>query len=421
MVNILVVGSGGREHAMGWKLAQSPKVDEIYYAPGNGGTQNNVDISSDDIPGLAKFAKENNCLTVVGPEVPLSMGIVDEFTKKGLAIFGPTKNSAQLESSKIWAKNFMKRNGILTARFEVFDDPKKAIEYAKSVDYPLVVKADGLAAGKGVIVCSNSSEVIDAINKILVEKNFGNAGSRIILEERIDGIEASFIAISDGNVAYPMATSQDHKRIYDDDKGPNTGGMGTYSPTPVIDDLTAKEIQKNVIEKTIACMKKEGIVFKGFLYAGIMLKDNMPYVLEFNARMGDPECQPIMMRMDSDLFDYIQASIDGTLSSMPLISWKKQSAVCVVLASKGYPESFPKNEEIQGLDVPTPNSQVFHSGTRKENGKVLTSGGRVLGVTATGDTLEHAIKNAYARVDTITWPSKYCRMDIGKKGLALDR
>jgi phosphoribosylamine--glycine ligase len=318
------VGSGGREHALGWKLAQSPKVDKIYFAPGNGGTQNNVDISSDDIEGLAKFAKENNCVTVVGPEIPLSLGIVDEFTKKGLAIFGPIKNAAQLESSKIWAKNFMKRNGILTARFEVFDDAKKAIEFAKSVDYPLVVKADGLAAGKGVIVCNNSSETIDAINKILVEKNFGNAGSRIILEERIDGIEASFIAISDGNVTYPMATSQDHKRIYDDDKGPNTGGMGTYSPTPVIDDFTAKEIQKNVIEKTISSMKKEGIVFKGFLYAGIMLKDCKPYVLEFNARMGDPECQPIMMRMDSDLFDYIQASIDGTLSLLPLISWKNK-------------------------------------------------------------------------------------------------
>ena len=421
MVTVLVVGSGGREHAMGWKISQSPKVDKIYFAPGNGGTQNNVDISSDDIEGLAKFAKENNCVTVVGPEVPLSMGIVDEFTKKGLLIFGPTKNAAQLESSKIWAKNFMKRNGILTARFEVFDDPKKAIEFAKSVDYPLVVKADGLAAGKGVIVCNDSSETIDAINKILVQKNFGNAGSRIILEERIDGIEASFIAISDGNTAYPMATSQDHKRIYDDDKGSNTGGMGTYSPTPVIDDSTANEIQKNVIEKTIHSMKKEGIVFKGFLYAGIMLKDGKPYVLEFNARMGDPECQPIMMRMDSDLFDYIQASIDGNLSSLSLISWKKQSAVCVVLASKGYPESFPKDEEILGLGNTTPNSQVFHSGTRKENGKVLTSGGRVLGVTATGDTLENAIKNAYARVDTITWPSKYYRMDIGKKGLTLHK
>ena len=345
------------------------------------------------------------------------MGIVDEFTKKGLLIFGPTKNAAQLESSKIWAKNFMKRNGILTARFEVFDDAKKAIEFAKSVDYPLVVKADGLAAGKGVIVCNNSSETIDAINKILVEKIFGNAGSRIILEERIDGVEASFIAISDGNVAYPMATSQDHKRIYDDDKGPNTGGMGTYSPTPVIDDSTAKEIQKNVIEKTISSMKKEGIVFKGFLYAGIMLKDGKPYVLEFNARMGDPECQPILMRMESDLFDYIQASIDGTLSSLPQISWKKQSAVCVVLASKGYPESYSKDEEILGLDIATHNSEVFHSGTRKVNGKVLTSGGRVLGVTATGDTLGDAIKNAYARVDALHGLLNIVELILAKKAL----
>ncbi|MGI0018793.1 MAG: phosphoribosylamine--glycine ligase [Nitrosotalea sp.] len=417
MVNVLVVGSGGREHALGWKLGQSPKVDKIYFAPGNGGTQNNVNISSDDIEGLAKFAKENNCLTVVGSEVPLSNGIVDEFTKKGLRVFGPTKSAAQLESSKIWAKNFMKRNGILTARFEVFDDPKKAIEFAKSVDYPLVVKADGLAAGKGVIVCNTSSDAVDAIEKILVQKNFGDAGSKIILEERIDGVEASFIALSDGNTAYSMATSQDHKRVYDNDKGPNTGGMGTYSPTPVIDDSTADEIRKNVIEKTISSMKKEGIVFKGFLYAGIMLKDGKPYVLEFNARMGDPECQPIMMRMDSDLLEYIQASIDGTLSSLPQISWKKSSAVCVILASKGYPESYPKDEEITGLDDSTPNSAVFHSGTRKENGKILTSGGRVLGVTAFGETLEAAIANAYLRVEKINWPSKYCRTDIGKKGL----
>ncbi|MDH2908400.1 MAG: phosphoribosylamine--glycine ligase [Candidatus Nitrosotalea sp.] len=417
MVNVLIVGSGGREHAIGWKLAQSPKVDNVYFAPGNGGTPNNVGISSDDVEGLAKFAKENHCITVVGPEIPLSNGIVDEFTKKGLGIFGPTKSAAQLESSKIWAKNFMKRNGILTAKFEVFDDPKKAIEFAKSVDFHLVVKADGLAAGKGVIVCNSSSEAVDAINKMLVHKSFGNAGLKIILEERIDGVEASFIALSDGNIAYSMATSQDHKRIYDDDKGPNTGGMGTYSPTPVIDDSTANEIQKNVIEKAITSMKKEGIVFKGFLYAGIMLKDGKPYVLEFNARMGDPECQPIMMRMDSDLFEYIQASIDGTLSSLPQMSWKKQSAVCVILASKGYPESYPIGEEILGLDDLTPNSQVFHSGTRNENGKILTSGGRVLGVTAVGETLGDAIANAYLRVGKISWPSKYCRTDIGKKGL----
>jgi phosphoribosylamine--glycine ligase len=297
LTNVLVVGSGGREHALGWKLSQSQKVEEIFFAPGNGGTTTNVGIHVENIESLAKFASEKNCLTVVGPEVPLALGIVDEFSKKGLQIFGPTKNAARLETSKVWAKNFMKRNGIPTAHFEVFDDAKKAKDYVKSVGYPFVVKVDGLAAGKGVIVCNDASEAISAIDKILVEKSFGAAGSKIILEERIDGIEASYIAISDGNVAYPMATSQDHKRIYDDDKGPNTGGMGAYSPTPVIDDRLAENIQKNVIEKTIISMKKEGNPFKGFLYAGIMVKDGKPYVLEFNARMGDPECQPIMMRM----------------------------------------------------------------------------------------------------------------------------
>ena len=418
MTSVLIVGSGGREHALGWKLSQSPKVGKVYYAPGNGGTSNNISISIEEIDKLAKFASENNCLTVVGPEASLSMGIVDEFAKKGLRVFGPTKKAAQLESSKIWAKNFMKRNDILTARFEVFDDAKKAKEYARSVDFPLVVKADGLAAGKGVIVCDNSEETIRAIDKMLVEKSFGVAGSKIILEERIDGIEASYIALSDGIIAIPMATSQDHKRIYDNDKGPNTGGMGAYSPTPVIDDSMSEKIQKNIISKTMSSMKSEGIPFKGFLYAGIMLKDDKPYVLEFNVRMGDPECQPIMMRMDSDLYDYVNASIDGNLSTLPPIAWKNQSAVCVVLASKGYPESYQKNEEIQGLDSQDQNSVVFHAGTKRDDGKVLTNGGRVLGVTALGDTLETAISNAYSRVDKISWPSKYFRSDIGKRGLS---
>jgi phosphoribosylamine---glycine ligase len=274
-----------------------------------------------------------------------------------------------------------------------------------------------LAAGKGVIVCNDKQEAISAIDKILVEKCFGESGSKIILEERIDGAEASYIAISDGITAYPMATSQDHKRIYDGDRGPNTGGMGAYSPTSIIDDTLAGNIQKDIIEKTIACMKKEGTPFCGFLYAGIMVKDAKPYVLEFNARMGDPECQPIMMRMDSDLFDYIKACIDGRLSGLSPISWKPQSAVCVVLASKGYPESYQKNEEISGLDIQDPNSHVFHAGTRRADGKVFTNGGRVLGVTATGDTLQNAITNAYDRVSKISWPSKYCRTDIGKKGL----
>ena len=417
MTDVLVVGSGGREHALGWKLSQSNKVGKVYFAPGNGGTSNNVPIPVDDIDGLAKFASGNNCLTVVGPETPLSIGIVDEFANKGLSIFGPTKKAAQLESSKVWAKNFMKRHNIPTAQFEIFDDAKKAKEYARSVDHNLVVKADGLAAGKGVIVCNDYIEAASAIDKILVKKSFGAAGSKIILEERIDGVEASYIALSDGIMAIPMATSQDHKRIFNDDKGPNTGGMGAYSPTPVIGNSMAEQIQKDIINKTVQSMKEDGILFKGFLYAGIMLKDNRPYVLEYNARMGDPECQPIMMRMESDLYDYINASIDGTLSQLPPVSWKKQSAVCVVLASKGYPDSYPKNEEILGLDMNDKNSIIFHGGTIRDKNKVLTSGGRVLGVTALGDTLQTAISNAYLRVKEISWPAKYYRTDIGKKGL----
>ena len=418
MINILVIGSGGREHALGWKLSSSPRVDKVYHAPGNGGTHNNIDIDVEDIDKLAEFASEMNCLTVVGPEVPLSMGIVDVFEKKGLTIFGPTKEAAKLESSKVWAKNFMKRNGIPTARFEIFDDAKKAKDYARSVGYPLVVKADGLAAGKGVIVCSTEQEVLSAIDSMLVAKSFGSAGSRVILEERIDGVEASYIAICDGKAAYPMATSQVHKRVYDDDMRPNTGGMGAYSPPPVIDETIGSVIQRDVIEKTISAMQREGMPFRGFLYAGIMIRNGKPYVLEFNARMGDPECQPIMVRMESDLLDYVEASAKGTLSSLPRMSWSQKSAVCVVLTSKGYPNSYPKGEEILGLDAQDKNSIVFHAGTTRIDGRVLTNGGRVLGVTATGNSLQEAITNAYARVATINWPSKYCRSDIGKKGLA---
>ena len=418
LVNVLVVGSGGREHALSWKLSQSSKVDTVFTAPGNGGTKNNISIDVEDLDALADFAQKNNCFTVVGPEAPLAAGIVDKFNQKNLKIFGPAKDAAQLESSKIWAKNFMKRNDIPTARFEIFDDAQKAQDYVKSLDYNVVVKADGLAAGKGVIVCNSADEAISAIQTILIKKTFGDAGNRIIIEERIDGIEASYIALSDGNVAIPMASSQDHKRIFDDDKGPNTGGMGAYSPTPIIDETLAKKIQEKIIDKTIKSMKNEGITFKGFLYAGIMLKDNEPYVLEYNVRMGDPECQPITMRMDFDLYDYFVASADGKLSSMPQISWKDQYSVCVVLASEGYPESYPKNEEIIGFDSISDNAYVFHAGTKSHDGKILSNGGRVLGVTALGDTLESAIANAYAASEKISWPHKFCRRDIGKKGLS---
>jgi len=320
-----VVGSGGREHSLGWKLSQSPKVEKVYTAPGNAGTENNVAIPVDRIEELAEFAQKNNCFTVIGPEAPLALGIVDFFEEKNLKIFGPNKKAAQLESSKIWAKNFMKKNNILTAKFEIFDDAEKAIKYVKSINHQVVIKADGLAAGKGVIVCNSTAEALSAVDTILVKKTFGDAGNRIIIEERIDGIEASYISLSDGNFAISMATSQDHKRIYENDMGPNTGGMGAYSPTPLIDESLGKKIQNNIIDKTIDAMKNEQIPFKGFLYAGIMIKDGEPYVLEYNVRMGDPECQPIIMRMDSDLYDYLLASTEGTLSSLPPISWKTKA------------------------------------------------------------------------------------------------
>jgi len=418
LVNVLVIGSGGREHAISWKLSQSSKVDKVFTAPGNGGTENNIPIDIDDLNALAEFAQKNNCFTVVGPEVPLAAGIVDKFNRMNLKIFGPSQKAAQLESSKIWAKNFMKRNGIQTAKFEIFEDPKKAKEYVTSLDYNVVVKADGLASGKGVIVCNNVDEAIAAIDTILVKKTFGDAGNRIIVEERIDGIEASYIALCDGITTIPMASSQDHKRIFDDDKGPNTGGMGAYSPTPIIDDILAEKIQNKIINKTIQSMKNEGIIFKGFLYAGVMIRDNEPYVLEYNARMGDPECQPITMRMDFDLYDYLVASVDGTLSTMPQIAWKNQSSVCIVLASEGYPESYPKDEEIIGFDLIPKNAMVFHAGTKRQDGKILSNGGRVLGVTALGDTLASAISNAYIAAEKISWPHKYYRKDIGKKGLS---
>jgi len=418
LVNVLVIGSGGREHAIGWKLGQSDNVNTIFYAPGNGGTLNNVPISADNLGELAKFASENDCFTVVGPEAPLAMGIVDMFNEMGLKIFGPTKKAAQLESSKIWAKQFLKRNNIPTAAFEVFNDAVKAKEYVNQIEYNVVIKADGLAAGKGVIVCDNKAEAEKSIDMMLVDKKFGDAGNNIIIEERIDGIEASYIALSDGKIAIPMATSQDHKRIFDNDKGPNTGGMGAYSPTPIIDKDLSQKIQEKIIDKTISSLRNEGITFKGFLYAGIMLKDGEPYVLEYNVRMGDPECQPILMRMDSDLFEYLVGSVEGTLENKPLISWKNKSAVCIVLASKGYPESYPKGEEIFGLGNTFDDAYIFHAGTKELDKKIITNGGRVLGVTSLGDTLEAAIKRAYDVTEKISWENKYSRTDIGKKGLS---
>ena len=412
------MGAGGREHALSWKLSTSEKIDQVYAAPGNGGTLQNVELSVTDIEGLAKFAQEKNCFTVVGPEDPLAAGIVDAFVEKGLPVFGPTKNAAKLESSKIWAKEFMKRNSIPTADFEIFDDAQKAKDFVKSYEKPVVIKADGLAAGKGVIVCKNKDEANDAIDTILTKKSFGDAGSKIIIEERIDGVEASYIALCDGKIGIPMATSQDHKRVFDNDEGPNTGGMGAYSPTPIIDEKLGTEIQEKIIDKTIHAMRDEGFEFKGFLYAGIMIKDGIPYVLEYNVRMGDPECQPILMRLDSDLYDYLHASYEGKLNELPEISWKNQYSVCVVLASKGYPSSYPTGDEITGFENLSSDAFVFHAGTKKQDDKIKSNGGRVLGVTALGSSLEDAINNAYDACNHIHWTNKYHRTDIGKKGLS---
>ena len=412
------MGAGGREHALSWKLSTSEKIDQVYAAPGNGGTRQNVELSVTDIEGLAKFAQEKNCFTVVGPEDPLAAGIVDAFVEKGLPIFGPSKNAAKLESSKIWAKEFMKRNSIPTADFEIFDDAQKAKDFVKSYEKPVVIKADGLAAGKGVIVCKNKDEANDAIDTILTKKSFGDAGSKIIIEERIDGVEASYIALCDGKIGIPMATSQDHKRVFDNDEGPNTGGMGAYSPTPIIDEKLGTEIQEKIIDKTIHAMRDEGSEFKGFLYAGIMIKDGIPYVLEYNVRMGDPECQPILMRLDSDLYDYLHASYEGKLNELPEISWKNQYSVCVVLASKGYPSSYPTGDEITGFENLSSDAFVFHAGTKKQDDKIKSNGGRVLGVTALGSSLEDAINNAYDACNHIHWTNKYHRTDIGKKGLS---
>lgn len=415
MSDVLVVGSGGREHAISWKLSHSKMAGTVYTAPGNGGTAHNVPIRPDDIAGLADFAQKHGCFTVVGPEAPLAAGIVDAFAERGLEIFGPTQAAARLESSKIFAKEFMRRHSIRTAPFEVFDDQKEASEYLDTVNHPVVIKADGLASGKGVIVCDDRAGAASAVKQMLVDDRFGDAGRRIIIEERIDGVEASYIALCDGKTAVPMATSQDHKRAHDGDSGPNTGGMGAYSPTPVIDDGLAAQIQSDVIERTVSAMKGEGTPFAGFLYAGIMIRDGQPYVLEYNVRMGDPECQPIMMRMDSDLYEYLLAASRGRLDSLGPPSWRPESAVCVVLASKGYPGKYSTGQEISGLDGT--DAMIFHAGTKRENGSILTNGGRVLGVTALGQTLESAVSGAYAAADRVQWPDKFCRRDIGAKAL----
>lgn len=423
--NVLIVGSGGREHALGWKLSQSNLVRKTFFAKGNGGTSQNINITPLQIDNLACFAEKYECLTVVGPEDPLCVGIVDSFVDKDLKIFGPTKKASLLESSKVFAKQFMNEKGILTPNFRTFVDPESAKDYVVRQKKKLVIKADGLAAGKGAIVCDNIEEALDAVDLIMVKNEFGIAGSKILIEDRLFGEEVSFIALCDGKTVVPLASSQDHKRLLDNDRGPNTGGMGSYSPAPIIDNELHQKIMKLIMEPVIQGMTDEGNPFKGFLYAGIIVEreSRKPYVLEFNVRMGDPECQPIMMRMNSDLFEYLNAAVDERLDSMPPIQWKDQFAVCVVMAAKGYPGKYQKGKLIEGLDSNfNQDTMVFHAGTSRDaQNRILTDGGRVLSVTSLSFNASEAIKKAYSVVNKISWGNndQYYRTDIARN--ALDR
>lgn len=421
-MKVLVVGSGGREHALVWKIAQSKKVDKIFCAPGNGGIKEIaelVNIKADDVVSLLKFAKEERIgLTMAGPEAPLVKGIVDEFTREGLKIFGPVKELAMLEGSKVFAKETMKRFGVPTADFKVFSDAGKAKEYLKEKGAPIVVKADGLAAGKGVIVASSIEDAEAAIDDILVKRIFGSAGDRLILEDCLEGEEASILVFSDGKTITPLVSSQDHKRIFDNDKGANTGGMGAYSPAPVVSGELFDEIIDKVFRPIINGFAKEGKSYKGVLYAGIMITKDGPMVLEFNARFGDPETQAILPRLKSDLVDVAMACIDGELDKIKL-EWDERPCLCIVCASKGYPGPYEKHKEIKGLEDArkVKDSVVFHAGTVRENEKVFTSGGRVLGVTGLGMDIKSAKEVAYKAAGRIKFDGIYYRNDIGYRAM----
>jgi phosphoribosylamine--glycine ligase len=422
MKRILVVGGGGREHALVWKLSNSPKVKEIYCAPGNAGISRLaecVPIQGDDMAGLADFAEKNSIdLTVVGPEIPLTKGIVDFFTQQGLGICGPDAGAAEIEGSKVFAKEFMKKYQIPTADYQIFTEFDKAKEYVLNHGTPLAIKADGLAAGKGVILAMTEKEGLEALETIMVERAFGEAGNRVIVEEFLQGEEASFIVFTDGKNVIPMPSSQDHKPIYDGDKGPNTGGMGAYSPAPVVTPEVSEKIMQRVMIPTVQGMAAEGRVYKGILYAGLMITDGEPLALEFNARFGDPETQPLLVRMQTDLLPVLEATITGNLNEIQ-IAWDQRPSVCVVMASAGYPGSYEKGKVIRGLDEAGQLSdvQVFHAGTAWKDSEVVTNGGRVLGVTALGSNIQDAIDQAYKAVSHITWEGVYSRKDIGIKAL----
>jgi phosphoribosylamine--glycine ligase len=420
-MKLLVIGSGGREHALAWKLTQNPRVQKVYVAPGNGGTAAENGLENVALTGIAEliaFAKKEHIhLTVVGPEAPLAAGIVDAFTEAGLKIYGPTRAAAQLESSKDFAKAFMQRHGIPTARHATFEDPAKAKAYVEAEGAPIVIKADGLAAGKGVVVAMTKAEAHAAIDAMLVDHRLGNAGARVVIEQYLEGEEASFIVMSDGVHVLPLATSQDHKRLRDGDEGPNTGGMGAYSPAPVVTPKVHARVMREIISPAVQGMAKDGIPYVGFLYAGLMIDNGgNPRTIEFNCRLGDPEAEPIILRLKSDLLELVEHALAGTLGRTEP-EWDRRAALGVVLAAHGYPEEPRKGDRIEGLPKPAPDCRVFHAGTRLEGKVPVTNGGRVLCVTALGDSVKMARTRAYAAVDAIRFDGMQYRRDIGHRAL----
>lgn len=417
-MNILVIGSGGREHALFWKLKESPQADKTYAIPGNPGMGEMVDISVTDNAAILRFAKEKEIgLVVVGPEVPLINGLVDDLEKAGIRAFGPRANAAQIEGSKAFAKNLMKKYGIPTARYEVFTEAEPARAYVRRTGAPIVVKADGLAAGKGVIVAMTEREALDAVNAIMEDNTFGDAGARVVIEEFMEGEEASLLAFTDGKIIRPMISAQDHKRAFDGDLGPNTGGMGTYAPAPVMTPEMTERAVEEILKPTIAAMEKEGCPYRGCLYLGLMVTHEGPKVVEFNARFGDPETQVVLPLLDGDLVQIMCACADGTLADVP-IHWKDGAAVCVVLAAGGYPASYEKGDVIHGIpDAENAGALVFHAGTAKQDGNIVTNGGRVLGVVGMGKDITAAVKKTYDAVEKISFKNAYHRKDIAHRAL----
>ncbi|HEX6961269.1 MAG TPA: phosphoribosylamine--glycine ligase [Lacipirellula sp.] len=422
----LIVGGGGREHALAWKIAQSPRVDRIFVAPGNAGTLaelkcENVEIADGDVPALVRFAKQNEIdLAVIGPEAPLALGLADALSEARIRAFGPSKLAAELEASKVFCKNLLRHADVPTADFRTFRDAASAMAYIKErEDAPLVVKADGLAAGKGVIVCDNREEALQAVEQIAAA--FGNLGQQLVVEERLHGQEASVLAITDGRTIITLPAAQDHKAAYDGDRGPNTGGMGAYSPAPLVTPELMRTIEERVLVPTVHQMKRSRRPFRGVLYAGLMINKQGVKVLEYNVRFGDPECQPLLMRLKSDLVDVLEATVDGRLEEIPPLEWDPRPAVCVVMASEGYPGDYRKGLPIRGLDqaAELPDVKVFHAGTAMKDGQVVTSGGRVLGVTGIGASIAQAKLQAYTAVKRIRWDGAWCRKDISDKAIAI--